>query len=252
MAGLGGIMQALKIVLEALTTSFRYPHFMLGVQPSFPLPPPATIYGHICSALGDWVDPAGLAFAYHFTAAGEGHDLEPIHVLSASSGKLPGGEPKVLEGNINPFKRQLLLFPRLTLYLNRPEWIDAFRFPRYPVVLGRSQDLAAYTHIDIVDLQQADQVYFEHTLLPFAMATQAPAGVVTLMPRWINYRQRRQPSFARYLVLTERITTRQMLRFGQQSATYWSDPTAPVVDGLPLGLWFHTFVGADDEAFAMA
>jgi len=25
-----------------------------------------------------------------------------------------------------------------------------------------------------------------------------------------------------------------------------------MVDGLPLGLWFHTFVGADNETFAMA
>lgn len=52
-------MQVLKIVLEGVTTSFRYPHFMLGVQPSFPPPPPATIYGHVCSALGEWVAPEG-------------------------------------------------------------------------------------------------------------------------------------------------------------------------------------------------
>lgn len=245
-------MQALKIVLEGVTTSFRYPHFMLGVQPSFPLPPPATIYGHVCSALGEWVEPEAFRFAYHFTVAGEGQDLEHIHVLSASSGKLPGGERKVLEGNVNPFKRHILLFPRLVLYLDRLDWIDAFRHPRYPVVLGRSQDLAAYTQIEVVTLQQTDRVYFEHTLLPFAMATQAPAGVVTLMPRWINYRDRRRPTFARYLVLRERITSAQMLRFGEQHPVYWSDPTAPQVNGFGLGLWFHTFVGAADEAITMA
>ncbi|WP_322512119.1 type I-B CRISPR-associated protein Cas5b [Chloroflexus sp.] len=245
-------MQALKIVLEGVTTSFRYPHFMLGVQPSFPLPPPATIYGHVCSALGEWVEPEAFRFAYHFTVAGEGQDLEHIHVLSASSGKLPGGERKVLEGNVNPFKRHILLFPRLVLYLDRLDWIDAFRHPRYPVVLGRSQDLAAYTQIEVVTLQQTDRVHFEHTLLPFAMATQAPAGVVTLMPRWINYRDRRRPTFARYLVLRERITSAQMLRFGEQHPVYWSDPTAPQVNGFGLGLWFHTFVGAADEAITMA
>jgi len=245
-------MKVLKIVLEGISTSFRYPHFMLGVQPSFPLPPPATIYGHICSALGDWIDPEGVMFAYHFTVAGAGYDLEHIHVLSAASGKLPGGEPKVLEGNINPFKRHILLFPRLTLYLNRPEWIDAFRSPRYPVVLGRSQDLAAYTQVETIELQRTDQVYFEHTLLPYSMAAQIPVGIVTLMPRWIDYRNRRKPSFERYLMLTERVTSVQMLRFGEQSANYCSDPTAPTVDGLALGLQFHTFVGAPDEAFSLA
>ncbi|WP_298821562.1 type I-B CRISPR-associated protein Cas5b [Chloroflexus sp.] len=245
-------MQALKIVLEGVTTSFRYPHFMLGVQPSFPLPPPATIYGHVCSALGEWVDPEGLAFAYHFTIAGEGDDLEHIHVLSVASGKLPGGEPKVLEGNINPFKRHILLFPRLTLYLNRPEWIDAFRHPRYPVVLGRSQDLAAYTQIEVVELRQTERAYFEHTILPFTMAAQARAGVVSLMPRWIDYRNRRRPTFARYLMLNERVMSDSFLRFGAQQMRYWSDPTAPMIGETPLGLWFHTFTGADDEAFSMA
>jgi CRISPR-associated protein Cas5t len=245
-------MKVLKIVLEGISTSFRYPHFMLGEQPSFPLPPPATIYGHICSALGDWIDPEGVRFAYHFTVAGAGYDLEHIHVLSVASGKLPGGEPKVLEGNINPFKRHILLFPRLTLYINRPDWIDAFRFPRYPVVLGRSQDLAAYTQVETIELQRTDQVYFEHTLLPYRMAAQIPAGIVTLMPRWIDYHNRRKPSFERYLMLTERVTTKQMLKFGEQTTSYWSDPTAPTVDGLMLGLWFHTFVGVSDEAFSLA
>lgn len=245
-------MRVLKIVLEGIATSFRYPHFMLGEQPSFPLPPPATIYGHVCSALGEWIDPAAFTFAYHFTVAGEGKDLEHIHVLSAASGKLPTGERKVLEGNVNPFKRHILLFPRLTLYLNRPDWIDAFRYPRYPVVLGRSQDLAAYTQIEIIELQQTAQVYFEHTILPFAMAAQMPAGIVTLMPRWINYRDRRRPTFARYLMLRERVTSGQMLRFSAQQPVYWSDPAAPQVNGLSLGLWFHSFVGAADEAVTLA
>src|SRR5258705_43795 len=102
-------MRVLKIVLEGMTTSFRYPHFMLSVQPSFPLPPPETIYGHICTALGEWVAPDGLAFAYHFTAAGEGEDIEHIHVLAAATGKLPGTRiAKVLEGNVNPFTRNVL------------------------------------------------------------------------------------------------------------------------------------------------
>jgi CRISPR-associated protein Cas5t len=43
-----------------------------------------------------------------------------------------------------------------------------------------------------------------------------------------------------------------MLKFGEQTTSYWSDPTAPTVDGLMLGLWFHTFVGVSDEAFSLA
>ncbi len=247
-------MRVLKIVLEGTTASFRYPHFMLGVQPTFPLPPPATIYGHICSALGAWVDPDGLAFAYHFTAAGEGEEIEHIHVLAAASGKLPGTKhPKVLEGNVNPFTRHVLLHPRLVLYLNRPEWRDAFRTPRYPVALGRSQDLACYISVEIVELEQRADVYFEHTLLPYTMAAQTAVGVVTLMPRWLDYGRNRQPSFARYLLLRQRVMSSDLLRFaGAAPGRYWADPRAPQVKGAPLGLWFHTFTGAADEALALA
>lgn len=247
-------MRVLKIVLEGTMCSFRYPHFMLSVQPTFPLPPPATIYGHICSALGEWVDPDGLAFAYHFTAAGEGEDVEHIHVLAAATGKLPATRhPKVLEGNVNPFTRHVLLHPRLVLYLNRPEWLEAFRTPRYPVVLGRSQDLASYTRVEVVELERRDDVYFEHTLLPYGMAPRVSAGVVTLLPRWLDYRRNRRPTFARYLLLRQRVMSGEMLRFADSATDgYWADPDAPQVKGAALGLWFHTFTGAADEALALA
>lgn len=246
-------MRVLKIVLEGITTSFRYPHFMLSVQPTFPLPPPATIYGHLCSALGKWVEPEGIAFAYHFTAAGAGEDVEHIHVLSASTGKLPGTKhPKVQEGNVNPFTRQILLHPRLVLYLNRPEWAEAFLAPRYPVVLGRSQDLACYTSVEVVDLEQCADVYFEHTLLPYSMATQTTVGVVTLMPRWLDYWRNRQPTFARYVLLQQQVISGKLLQFGGTAPVYWSDPAAPKAKGMSLGLMFHTFTGAADEAFNLA
>lgn len=237
-------MRVLKIVLEGTMTSFRYPHFMLSIQPSFPLPPPATIYGHICSALGEWVEPDEIQFAYHFTCDGLGDDLEHIHVLSPSRGKLPGtGEAKVLKGNVNPFKRQVLLFPRLILYLNRPEWLEAFRAPRYPVVLGRSQDLACYTSVEIIELQQEEQVYFEHTLLPYHMATQTAAGIVALMPRWLDYTKRRQPNFERYVLLQQRVLSSALLRFDDSMRSFWADTTATQNKGVPLGLYFHSFVG---------
>lgn len=247
-------MRVLKVVLEGITTSFRYPHFMLSVQPSFPMPPPATIYGHICSALGEWVEPDGLAFAYHFTARGSAEDLEHVHVLSAANGKLPGTPyPKVLEGNINPFTRELLFQPRMVLYLNRPEWEPSFRSPRYPVVLGRSQDLCWYSKVSVTDLIESDTVYFEHTLLPYEMAVQTAVGVVTLMPRWLDYSRNRQPTFARYLLLQRRISNTDLLRFDKTAhERVWADPTALRIDEKPLGLIFHTFRGSSHEALTLA
>jgi CRISPR-associated protein Cas5t len=236
-------MRVLKVVVEGITTSFRYPHFVQGVQPTFDMPPPATIYGHICSALGDLVSPDGIAFAYHFTYQGRVDDVEHVHVVAASTGKLPGTKiPKVLEGSINPFKRSLLFQPRLTLYINRPEWLPAFRSPRYAVVLGRSQDLCVYTQVEVLDLVETSTAYFEHTLLPYHMATQMRAGIVLSMPRYLDTTRNRRPTFDRYLLLHDRVQSKDLLQFGQAPQTYLVDPQSPVYHGMQRGLVFQRFV----------
>lgn len=246
-------MEVLRITAEGLTTSFRYPHFLFGSQPSYPMPPPATIYGHLCSALGAWVDPARVAFAYQFTHAGRFQDLEHVHLLRRSRGKLPDTRlPKVMEGQVNPFQREQLLLPRLTLYLNRPEWAAAFRSPRYPVLLGRSQDLFTYLEVRCLTLQRAERAYLEHTLLPHAMAPQVMRGLAITMPRYLDYEQGRAPRFAAYLMLEERIflppEPGEGLRLAMPYGPYWVDPTSPTVRGAQRAVIWHTFVDEADAA----
>lgn len=240
-------MHVLKVVAEGVTTSFRYPHFMQQFHPSFHMPPPATIYGHICSALGEWFDPEGVRFAYHFTHEGEFTDLEHIIVLSSSGGRLPGTKiPKVLEGRVNPFERDMLFRPRLTLYINRPEWEPAFRSPRYTVVLGRSQDLFTYTEVSVVELQQANQAYFEYTLAPHEMALQTMRGIAVTMPRYLDYASGRTPTFGRYVIIRERVhlPREDGLQFSNLSyEPYWIDPASPEEKGAHLGLPFLGFIG---------
>lgn len=249
-------MRVLKVVAEGLTTSFRYPHFMQQIHPSFQMPPPATIYGHICSALGEWFDPTGVQFAYHFTHQGQGRnvDLEHIIVLSPSGGNLPGTKiPKVLQGNVNPFERELLFQPRLTLYVNRPEWEPAFRSPRYAVVLGRSQDLFTYTHVGVVELEQADRAYFEHTLAPHEVALRTMRGITVLMPRYLDYARNRAPTFSRYAVIGKRVMSDEFIQFSDRSnGPYWGDPTTPEVKGAHLGLAFLSFTEDDNDRFTLA
>lgn len=244
-------MRVLKVVAEGITTSFRYPHFIQGIHPTFQMPPPATIYGHICSALGEWFDPTGVQFAYHFTHQGQARnkDLEHIILLTPSTGYLPGTKiPKVLEGLVNPFERDLLFQPRLTLYINRPEWETAFRSPRYAVVLGRSQDLFTYTSVSVIDVRQEERAYFEHTLLPHDMALQIQRGVTVLMPRYLDYARHRTPAFERYVVIHEQVLLPpepddDTYRFSHLSyGPYWVDPTTPQVKGAHMGLAFLSFV----------
>ena len=223
------IMRVLKVVAEGLTTSFRYPHFMQQIHPSFPMPPPATIYGHICSALGEWFDPTGVRFAYHFTHEGAGARHRAHHRAQPIDGKLPDTEiPKVLEGNVNPFEREIFFRPRLTLYINRPEWEPAFRSPRYAVVLGRSQDLFTYTSVSLVELGAGRKRLFR------AHARAARDGVADGARRdgadapLSRSHSNRAPTFERYVVVQERVVLPddELPRFSHLSyGPYWVDPT---------------------------
>ena len=198
------------------------------------------------------MEPKKLLFGYHFTYHAKMEDLEALHILSSSSGKLKGSNfPKVLEGAINPMKREMLFEPELVLYLNKPEWEEAFRCPRYAISLGRSQDLFMLKKVEQIALQKVEDVYFEHTLLPKEMLLGSAGGYVLLLPRFLDYTKRRRPQFSHYLILHARTSTRQD-QFGQylrmsKHRTFWADPTAPILQELPMGVYLHNFVDDDED-----
>lgn len=204
-------MRVIKVNLQGTVTSFRYPHIHLGRQLSFPMPPPATIYGHICSAIGEWIQPNSARFAYYFQCEGIGDDLELLHMAEVGSGRLDKawGHVKNLEIQTNVLPHQILLHPRLTLYVDAgsrtDEWFEAFRSPHYPVLLGRSQDLAAYDSVELVELEQSDFGYFESTLLPWPMRDRLPDGITFNMPKYITPEDRRKVIWDRYIALERRV-----------------------------------------------
>lgn len=192
---------------------------------------------------------SSLQFIFRFRPA-----LKTLSIRISSnlpSGNLKGTRlPKVLEGEVNPFNRGLLFRPRLVLYLNRPEWAEGFRNPRYPVVLGRSQDLFTYSQIEVITLQESNRAYLEHTLAPYRLARRTGMGVVVLMPRFLDYYNQRHPTFNRYVILHRRAYSRDLLRYEEETPlSFLVDPTSPVVEGDHLGLLFHTWVGDDGRSF---
>ena len=204
-------MKTVRIEMEGTITSFRYPHLHVGRQPSYPMPPPATVYGHVCSALGEWMPADSMRFAYTFSHEGTADDLELLHMSAVGSGRLDKdwGHTRNIEVQTNVLPREILLHPKLSLYLDvgdeAEHWADVFRSPRYPVLLGRSQDLAAYRSVDVIELHQLEFGYFEDTLLPWAMRDRIPQGTTFQMPKFIDPRARHTVSWDRYVVLEHRL-----------------------------------------------
>lgn len=202
-------VRALRVLMEGTTTSFRYPHFVVGKQLSYPAPPPATIYGHIASALGFWPAPESLRFSYCFSCDGKGMDLEHLWLAVPKEGRginKQWGHRENVNISMNPYRRELLLHPKLVLYLQGEDedmerlW-SAFRSPRYPVLLGRSQDLASYRAVDFVELQPSSSGYFQGCLLPAQYRTATTAGVIYHMPRYIDPENRTRVEWDDYVHL---------------------------------------------------
>ena len=202
-------MRALKVVSEAVTASFRYPHVQIGKLPTYEVPPPATIYGHIAGVLGEWFQPEGLEFAYVFEHRGRATDLETGQPLERGAGKPTlkkhGWDfPVNVVCEPNPQRREFLLRPRLTLYLRGSDDVlarlqESFLSPFYAYILGRSQDLATCLNAAIVELGESDQAFFSHTILPYTWRPWVSPGTTVHLPKAINYYRRREPQFDVYL-----------------------------------------------------
>lgn len=235
----------IRIEMIGSVTSFRYPHFTQGYQPTFEMPPPSTIYGHICSAVGDLIEPEGWQFGYHFTHGGKFVDYkEHLH----------------FDDPIQPFPfdRELLFNPRLVLYVTQLDLLEAFRKPHYSVILGRSQDLMTYLSVQVIDLVRAERAYFEQTLLPLDLAPRLnKTSIAVTMPRYVDKRRRVQWGVYGMLLdtaiypppdnlsLPDWGDEESGLQFAGDQIELWVDPeTSYRKDpSLKRAVWFHSFVG---------
>ena len=224
-------MWVTRIEVMGPATSFRYPHFLVGRQPTFDLPPPATLYGHVASALGDLPDPTRLRIGYQFTYRGKGDDLEHTWILTPHSVSL------------QPTVRELLFDIWMVLYVvyEGEDLTPYFRCPRYPALLGRSQDLVSYRKVERVALERSRAAYYQDTLLPHSLRERVSVGAVMVLPRYIDPVSRRARMDG-YILLTGR--TRWIDRgFGPgEPLEHLVDPALPRHDGLSRGVWLHTFV----------
>lgn len=164
-----GKMDAVRVVLRAYTASFRVPGFY-GYQLTLPVPPLATVYGIIAAAVGRWVSPYDVEWlAYACDYQSKGKDLEAIYQFERKDEKsVPVLKPYPKSRTV--IEREFLFMPSLTLYLP-PEWEAAFLRPRYPLLLGRSQDVATVESLKLVKLEFPDEGQVKGVILPIELVS---------------------------------------------------------------------------------
>ncbi|AKT38511.1 CRISPR-associated protein Cas5 [Chondromyces crocatus] len=246
-------MRLARVTLHAPVASFRHPFFVTGRQPTFDIPPPSTLHGLCAAAAGTFPDPTTFLFGVHFTYRARAQDLEHQHLASA----LPpgtritvptptGSQRATTEISVQPVLRDFLFDTTLTLYV-APDLASAFHAPVYPLVLGRSQDLAEVLAIDLVTLERADRLRLDHTLLPFALRPAVRFGTTVLLTRHITEAPERKATFSQYIVLHEPVflgpdanPERRLLHVdGLSLDDLWTDPAHLDDDGFARGVWIH-------------
>lgn len=246
-------MDVSKVVIRAPVASFRHPFFVTGRQPTYDIPPPSTIFGHCASAVGSWPDPRDFFFGLHFRYRSKGVDLEHQHIAQSLGPRAktrvptPEGEARAThEITVQPVAREFLFGCEMTLYLP-PLVGEGFRSPCFPVVLGRSQDLAEVVSIEAVALRRPSRLRLEHTLLPRSLRPCVRFGTTVLLSSYISEPPERRATFEQYISLHEPVffgpdvdEARAFLRVeGVDLDGLWMDPSEADEDDFARGIWLH-------------
>jgi len=190
-------MKALRVHITGWVSSFRNPLFISGFQPTLPLPPLSAIYGLLTAAKGEWVTPHDTSVGFVFHSNGKAVDLETVY-------EFPNRGKNLLKGKSNINRREFLVQPQLYLYTTEMWLKEAFERPRYPLLLGRSSDLATVESIAEIELESRMETTYQDTLLPFPDAQLY--GQVQALPTHFTAEIPRRPCGTRaYCLITERI-----------------------------------------------
>jgi CRISPR-associated Cas5-like protein len=158
---------AWRVEFHAPVASFRDPLFP-GVSRGLPLPPPSTVRGLLAAATGAPAE--RLPFGMAAWAGGSGIDAETYHPISRDgSNPAVSGRVRAGKGGMTLRERPFLADVHLTVWLPGPDGeriADALVRPRWPLRLGRSQDLVRPARPEAVTLEPAAEARVGHALAP--------------------------------------------------------------------------------------
>jgi len=188
-------VELVRLKIEAMTASFRYPRFMIGYHPTFGVPPTSTIYGILSAAKGSLVTPEDTELGYVFEYQSKFVDLETFYQLEAKN---------IKRAISNVMKRQQLFNVTLWLYV-RENIAKAVLDPKYPLFLGRSSDLAVISSYKKISLEHPGTTMLGKTCLPFVPET-SNRGVIQALPTYFTLDIPRKPVGVRQFYLTDEMS----------------------------------------------
>jgi CRISPR-associated protein Cas5t len=173
-------MKVFKIDITAWTSSFKYPNLISGFQPTLEVPPLSTVLGIINAASGKYLKYNRFKIGYYFEFGAKQVDLETIYQIEAHENGYPKNATKS-----NVINREILYNNHLIIYVLEKEIADYFKLPVYPVLLGRSSDLATVNSITETELREIETANkIRGQIVPFA--GNCLPGLIQPLPKYFS------------------------------------------------------------------
>jgi CRISPR-associated protein Cas5t len=190
-------LKVVRVHIKGWTASYRFPPFVMA-QPTLPVPPLSTCYGIISAAAGRIIHPEESRIGLIAPFKAKALDLEKIYQVNTDG--------KIEQKNI--VDREFLYDTDLYLYLSNVDLKRYFLKPRYPILLGRSYDLAYIKKTELIDLEEREDAQFQYTLLPFPL--EGVAAPISALPICFTDTVPRRPLGVRgfYVVGEESVTVK--------------------------------------------
>jgi len=166
----------LQVSFQGWTATPRMPFILSGNAVCMPTPSYSLLLGLVGCCVGRPVEPEevriGFRYAYDATAV----DIETRHRLVKDGGKI-----KSHSKGTDAYSREFHVNPKLTLWLDKVDWLGYFKKPVGAPALGRSQDLMKILSVEEVQVTPIEEARINGTLLPFTGQLNSAGQLVQLV-----------------------------------------------------------------------
>lgn len=167
----------LEVQFEGWTATPRMPFILSGNAICMATPSYSLLLGLVGCCLGRPVEPEEVRLGFRYIFDNTAEDVETRHRLVNDSGKIKT-HPKGSDAH----RREFHVNPKLTLWLDRLDWEDFFRYPMGAPALGRSQDLLKIKlkNVRKVEVEAVQSAKINGCMLPFNGMVQSAGQLVQL------------------------------------------------------------------------
>lgn len=188
--------EVLEVQFEGWTATPRLPFVLSGNALCMTVPSYSSLLGLIGCCLGRVVSHTEVQFGFCYRFIATTNDLETRQRLEFDGKTIKqhakGSDAYNREFHVvADYDQAGELKPYLTLWLDRTDWIDYFKYPIGTPALGRSQDLLKirFESVRIVSVKSIEQAEISGCALPYKTGMQVAGQLVQLADAYEDYRR---------------------------------------------------------------